>query len=185
MKTITIITTISLVFFNCIYNSCSSPQTVQNLPNLVEIIPGTLWRSGQPSTTGCQQLWNLGVRHIIKLNFLTEGSDLPCETLGITVDYIPLPPQDFGQIISEKPKLINIERAVCAMRIPNTNVHCLHGQDRTGIIVACYRIWIQGWSKNAAENEMLFRGYHIALIDLTTFWLTEVHERFLDCETFY
>ena len=41
-------------------------------------------------------------------------------------------------------------------------VHCLHGADRTGIVIAMYRILFQNWSKSDAIAEMtsdLF-GYH-------------------------
>jgi protein tyrosine/serine phosphatase len=32
-------------------------------------------------------------------------------------------------------------------------VHCWHGSDRTGIIVAAYRIVYEGWSVDEAEKE--------------------------------
>jgi len=38
-------------------------------------------------------------------------------------------------------------------------VHCLHGSDRTGAMCAVYRIVVQGWSKEAAINEMKNGGY--------------------------
>jgi protein tyrosine/serine phosphatase len=41
-------------------------------------------------------------------------------------------------------------------------VHCWHGSDRTGIVVAAYRIVFQNWNVEEAEKE--FRderfGYH-------------------------
>ena len=33
-------------------------------------------------------------------------------------------------------------------------VHCQHGSDRTGTMVAIYRIAVQGWSKRDAIEEM-------------------------------
>lgn len=41
-------------------------------------------------------------------------------------------------------------------------VHCYHGADRTGIIIAMYRIVIQGWSIAYAKEEMTQGnfGYH-------------------------
>ena len=38
-------------------------------------------------------------------------------------------------------------------------VHCLHGSDRTGTIVAMYRIVEQGWTREAAIAEMTGGGY--------------------------
>jgi protein tyrosine/serine phosphatase len=34
-------------------------------------------------------------------------------------------------------------------------VHCNHGADRTGLILALYRTLYDGWSKDAAVGEML------------------------------
>jgi protein tyrosine/serine phosphatase len=38
-------------------------------------------------------------------------------------------------------------------------VHCWHGSDRTGCIIALYRILNQGWSKEQAIDEMVYGGY--------------------------
>lgn len=41
-----------------------------------------------------------------------------------------------------------------------TLVHCLHGEDRTGMVCAAYRIMVQGWSLDQAVNEMMIMGFH-------------------------
>lgn len=38
-------------------------------------------------------------------------------------------------------------------------IHCQHGRDRTGFLAAVYRIEIQGWSPQAAWDEMLRLGH--------------------------
>jgi protein tyrosine/serine phosphatase len=38
-------------------------------------------------------------------------------------------------------------------------IHCKHGLDRTGLVAAMYRIVAQGWSKQAALDEMEHGGY--------------------------
>lgn len=38
-------------------------------------------------------------------------------------------------------------------------IHCWHGSDRTGTIVAAYRIVFQNWSKAQAIDEMIHGGY--------------------------
>lgn len=38
-------------------------------------------------------------------------------------------------------------------------LHCQHGEDRTGIIVAAYRVTVSGWDKTAAMGEALHFGY--------------------------
>ncbi len=39
-------------------------------------------------------------------------------------------------------------------------VHCKQGADRTGALVALYRVVVQGWSKQKAVLEMKDGGYH-------------------------
>jgi protein tyrosine/serine phosphatase len=39
-------------------------------------------------------------------------------------------------------------------------VHCYHGVDRTGFVIAAYRVRVQGWSFQAAYNEMINSGFH-------------------------
>lgn len=38
-------------------------------------------------------------------------------------------------------------------------VHCQHGQDRTGLVVAAYRVLVCGWTKVAAMKEAVHLGY--------------------------
>ena len=42
----------------------------------------------------------------------------------------------------------------------NCYIHCLHGKDRTGMVVAAYRILEQGWSYKRAFREMDEYGFH-------------------------
>jgi len=39
-------------------------------------------------------------------------------------------------------------------------IHCQHGADRTGAMVALYRVVVQNWSKADAIREMNEGGYH-------------------------
>ena len=38
-------------------------------------------------------------------------------------------------------------------------IHCQHGADRTGTMVAMYRMVIQGWPKDKAIDELVNGGY--------------------------
>ena len=48
------------------------------------------------------------------------------------------------------------------------------GQDRTGLIVGAYRVWVQHWTKADAQREMMQRGFHPTLPGLANFWRDEV-----------
>ena len=38
-------------------------------------------------------------------------------------------------------------------------IHCRHGSDRTGVVVAMYRIVFQNWTKEEALDELMNGGY--------------------------
>ena len=40
-------------------------------------------------------------------------------------------------------------------------VHCLHGVDRTGFVIAAYRMLVQGWTIEKAYQECLDYGHHV------------------------
>ena len=45
-------------------------------------------------------------------------------------------------------------------------VHCALGQDRTGVVVAAYRMDVDGWSFEDAEKEMQSFGFNDTWIHL-------------------
>ena len=126
--------------------------------------PG-VFRGGQPTDEGWQQLYDLGVRNIIKLNEESEGSDAAGIKLGMTYQYHPISlarmltigpdPVDFGQALDEG--------------WPGTFVHCQHGQDRTGLYVAMRRLR-QGQTHGRAWLEMKHFGFHEELLGLLAYF---------------
>lgn len=47
---------------------------------------------------------------------------------------------------------------------PPVFVHCMQGQDRTGVIIALYRVLYEGWAPKDAHDEMMALGYNSLLI---------------------
>ena len=43
-------------------------------------------------------------------------------------------------------------------------LHCYQGSDRTGMLTAMYRIVVQGWTKEAAIEEMKEGGYGFSAV---------------------
>lgn len=143
---------------------------VPGLPNFT-IVEGTLYRGGQPDDAGWNELKRLGVTTVVKLDPAGEAQDVAAEALGMKVVYEPI-----GTLaqLATMPGMDQVQRAVNALGGLDTYVHCKHGQDRTGLVVGCYRVWTQGWSKEAAWQEMLEHGYHRLLLGLTLFWKLRV-----------
>ena len=59
---------------------------------------------------------------------------------------------------------IKTEDVVAALRIIKKSegpvvVHCWHGSDRTGAVIAMYRVVFQNWPKEAALEELMNGGY--------------------------
>jgi tyrosine-protein phosphatase SIW14 len=42
---------------------------------------------------------------------------------------------------------------------PPVLVHCQHGEDRTGLVIAAYRVMVDHWTKDEAMREALKYGY--------------------------
>jgi tyrosine-protein phosphatase SIW14 len=154
---------------------CSTVPTFvsHDIPNF-RPVPGnpSVYRGGQPkSQVGWAYLQSIGVSNVVKLNLESEASDSDARALGMTVHYFPI--NTLHQVLL-KPDRSAVSNAVAAIK-PGTYVHCKHGQDRTGLIVGCKRVWQDGWAKTNAWNEMIADGFHPALHGLSDFWKEDVH----------
>ena len=135
------------------------------IPNLDTVALG-IYRGGQPDDDGWNELKGLGVTKIVKLNLPSEAQDVAGEALGMTIADCPI---DLDEQLLFKPHKTTVQTAV-SLLLPQTFVHCEHGQDRTGLVVGCYRVWQCGWTKSDAWDEMKQHGFHEALLGLTLFW---------------
>lgn len=163
-KFIKIICAVVLAGSSFIFAGCVTHATVSGVPNFAKVDSG-IYRGGQPNEKGWRFLRSLGVTNVVKLN--REASDTPPD--GMSVQFIPLPPATIWQMF-QKPGSNDVWRAVQAMKHGRTYVHCQHGRDRTGLVVGCYRMWIDGWSESAAAREMDAMGYRWSIPGLAAFW---------------
>ncbi len=149
---------------SCFLAGCVTRPVVNGVPNFAEVAAG-IYRGGQPNAQGWQFLRALGVTNIVKLN--REVVDQPAD--GMNVYSIPLPPATIWELF-QKPCSNDVVRAVQAMKLRGTYVHCRHGRDRTGLVVGCYRMWIDGWNEAAAAREMDAMGFRWSIPGLNAFW---------------
>lgn len=125
-----------------------------------------IYRGGQPSSL---QDWlylhdQLGVSNVIKLNTELEASDSEAELLGMRVYHSPIDlSQQLG--LARMPSLVTP-----FPRVSGLFIHCEHGQDRTGLFVAMYRVAVNHWTKADAQKEMLQLGFHKSLRGLWEYW---------------
>jgi protein tyrosine/serine phosphatase len=118
-----------------------------------------LYRGGQPEKAGLQGLSELGVKTIISLRsgrVSTRAEAEFAESLGMQLIHMPityfnLPDAEF------------IDRFLQLLDNPDKRpifVHCLHGADRTGYLIAVFRITRMNWPVQQAYNEMKSCGFH-------------------------
>jgi tyrosine-protein phosphatase SIW14 len=110
-----------------------------------------LYRGAQPDEAGIQSLKRLGVKTIINLRmsddvWRNEGSQAGAN--GIL--YTNAPMKGLGRPTDEQVK--NILSLIETLPGP-VYVHCQHGCDRTGTIIACYRIQHDQWQNRKALDE--------------------------------
>lgn len=136
------------------------------IPNF-HVVSGRMYRGGQPTDAGWRWLNEQAhVTRVIKLNEESEGSDDAARALGMEVIYLPI---NLSEQLVFRPRYEDVKAAVDAMQ-DYSIVHCTHGEDRTGLVVACHRVWKENWPKSLAEAEMKQRGFHAGLLGLELFW---------------
>lgn len=145
---------------------CQTTQVVNGIPNLAEVEPG-IWRGGQPSPEGWAWLKSQGITRVVKLNPFREASD---DGSGMAVTYsFPVSIEEQINPLEGK-RVLGLCSAAALEVVPDTFVHCSHGQDRTGLVIGLYRLR-QGWTKGAAWDEMRAHGFHPELLGLWNAWL--------------
>jgi tyrosine-protein phosphatase SIW14 len=111
-----------------------------------------LYRGAQPTPEGFRQLAALGVRTIIDLR--ETGSRAEAEKRIVEADgmrYINIPFAGLGAPSDRQvSKVLSIFNDSA---VGPVFVHCRRGADRTGTVVACYRVSNDHWKNDAALAE--------------------------------
>ncbi len=132
----------------------AKPLQAEGLPNLHRVTDD-LYRSGQPTEEGFRNAEKLGIRTVLNLRSLHSDAGKMRGT-GLKLVELPVSTGDMDEA-----EVINALRGIQAADKP-VLVHCWHGADRTGTVIAFYRMVFQGWSKERAKEEMTGGdyGYH-------------------------
>jgi tyrosine-protein phosphatase SIW14 len=115
----------------------------------------TLYRGGQPSAEGLQELKRIGVQVVIDLRGSPSKTEREAvEKLGM--EYVSIP--SHCPFPNKKPwaRFLGVVRENRGKKV---FVHCRLGDDRTGLAVATYRIAEEGWSSEEALHEMKVFGF--------------------------
>jgi tyrosine-protein phosphatase SIW14 len=130
----------------------------QKLPNFHKV-NSQLYRGAQPKPNHYQELANLGIKTVVNLRGKGEGVLKEEEEVrGKGLRYFNVPFARAG-----RPRDADVERVLAIINTPEYQpvfVHCHEGVDRTGTVIAVYRITHDGWTSQEAKAEANRYGMH-------------------------
>ena len=111
----------------------------------------SLYRGAQPDDRGIRNLKQLGIKTILNLrqtNDVWKAEETEAVANGLVYTNVPM--KGFG-----RPTPGQVAKALAVIEtLPSpVFVHCEYGCERTGTIIACYRIQHDHWSSEAALAE--------------------------------
>jgi len=135
----------------------AQPLERPGLPNLNKV-SNALYRGAQPEPEGFVELQKMGIKTVVNLRSIHSDRDdmakAGLEKGALGYEHI--------RMTAWNPEHEEIVRFIRIMADPANHpvfVHCQHGADRTGTVVAAYRTVIQGWTREAALEEMTQGGF--------------------------
>ncbi|MHA3092461.1 dual specificity protein phosphatase family protein [Acinetobacter brisouii] len=114
-----------------------------------------LYRSEQPSSELLPYLQQQQIDIVINLRVHNEDRQL-LQYVPVQLFHIPINTWDI-----ERQDIVKVMQILQAAKAQHKRVliHCYHGSDRTGTMVAMSRILLENWSSDDAINEMKHGGY--------------------------
>jgi protein tyrosine phosphatase (PTP) superfamily phosphohydrolase (DUF442 family) len=128
--------------------------TLAGVPNFGEVSP-TLYRGGRPSEAGFERLAELGVKIVVDVRGGPSKGELK-QVTKLGMQYVSIPWRCFH------PQDQRIARFLAVLhknRGKKIFVHCRLGDDRTGLMIATYRMAEEGWTAEEAMREMKAYGF--------------------------
>jgi protein-tyrosine phosphatase len=125
----------------------------KGVPNFGEVTPN-LYRGGLLSSTGLKALKRLGVNVVIDTHAHDKTEEQEVESLGMK--YVAIPwhcPFPHDEVFAKFLTVVHENKG------KKLFVHCRLGDDRTGMMVAAYRIAEEGWTADEAMTEMRSFGF--------------------------
>ncbi len=125
----------------------AEPALAEGLSNLYQVSP-TLYRSAMPDEPGFGSLQQMKIASVLSLRWNPDPVD-PNPDIGPRRLHIPIRTWNLDEA-----HVVEFLKLASDPANQPMLVHCKHGADRTGTMVAAYRIVVQGWSKEEALAEM-------------------------------
>ena len=121
------------------------------LPNFHQV-NRTLFRGAAPKKGGLQRLASLGIKTVLDLKGTpTRDGDAAQDAQEAGLRYFNVALSSY-----RRPAMADVDKALAIINNPANQpvfVYCTRGGDRTGLVIAAYRISHDGWSGEAALRE--------------------------------
>jgi tyrosine-protein phosphatase SIW14 len=149
--------TLTTLFFVALFFTNQTFAQTKGMPNLFKI-NDNFYRGGQPTESGLAELKKLGIKTIINLR--TTGNEVreeEAEAKKLGLNFVNVPLNNWL-----RPKNTEVESVLKLINDDQNQpvfLHCKRGSDRTGTIVAAYRIRFQGWNDEQAVKEAKTFGF--------------------------
>jgi protein tyrosine phosphatase (PTP) superfamily phosphohydrolase (DUF442 family) len=131
----------------------SGELPLEGVPKFAEVTP-TLYRGSQPSREGFAELAEFGINIVVDLRGSRDKEREEVTKLGM--EYVAIPWRCFHPEDKDFAQFLKLLREHPGSKV---FVHCNTGIDRTGMMVAAYRIAEQGWTAADARKEMDAYGF--------------------------
>jgi protein tyrosine/serine phosphatase len=139
------------LFLICVFAFSCVAADVTHVGNF-GVVGEHLMRGAEPSSTGIKALSEAGVKLVIDLRETGAGTELEkqlAQKAGMKYINIPFPP-----LSAPKPEQVQmVLRLIEQNHSQTVFVHCRRGKDRTGTVIACYRVQHDGWDNQRALEE--------------------------------
>jgi len=124
----------------------------ENLPNLQKV-DDHVYRGAQPTDTGFKDLAQLGIKTVVDLRDIGEHSQANEQKVvtDLGMRYVSIPMQGMST-----PKIAQVAAVLGLLNDTASGpvfVHCKRGADRTGTVIAVYRISHYSWDNKKALTE--------------------------------
>lgn len=126
--------------------SCAGPANLHQ-------VDARVWRSSQPTRQDFRKLRQQGIGEVLCLRRWHSDKE---EAEPLRAHHVRM---NAGEIRDED--IVSALRIMVSAEQPLL-VHCLHGSDRTGVVVAMYRMVVQDWPREKAIAELMEprHGHH-------------------------
>jgi protein tyrosine phosphatase (PTP) superfamily phosphohydrolase (DUF442 family) len=150
-----------VVFASLAWPTAATSDAAADAPRITRFqqVDARLYRGGQPDKAAFEHLKQLGIRTVVNLR-RNDAERAVVESLGMRYVYLATSLHPFGVGGGPRPEQV-VARFFEVVDDPSSGpvfLHCRRGADRTGTLVAMYRIARQRWTAASAYEEARATG---------------------------